>query len=276
MQPRNLQILLTWLSLLIAAPAWAANIAVTVGGTTNDGGYYGGSSPMLAFTPSNLTINVGDTITFTNAGGAPHNVHADDDSFMCSNGCRGDGSGASGAPSAAAWSAKVTFSKAGTFGFHCDEHVSMGMTGNVTVKAVTPSIAIGGYMSGNWYNANQGGSGFQIEAATNNNMIAIWFVYSPDGTQQNWIYAQGTYSTTSNTATLPAELLTGAKFPPNFNPADVHQLNNANWGTITFTFSDCNTGTASWHSDFAGYNDQNDTPMAITRLTQIDGTTCPQ
>ncbi len=51
-------------------------------------------------------------------------------------------------------------------------------------------------MSGNWFNSEQGGQGFQIEAATNNNMVAIWFVFTPDGSAQNWIYAQGGYDTT--------------------------------------------------------------------------------
>jgi hypothetical protein len=31
----------------------------------------------------------------------------------------------------------------------------------------------------------------------------------------------------------------------------------------------------SWHSDLPGYNGENDTPLAIQRLTQIAGTTCP-
>jgi hypothetical protein len=48
------------------------------------------------------------------------------------------------------------------------------------------------------------------------------------------------------------------------------------WGTLTFTFSDCNNGTMSWHSDVPGYNNANDTPLPIQRLTQIAGTACPQ
>jgi hypothetical protein len=32
----------------------------------------------------------------------------------------------------------------------------------------------------------------------------------------------------------------------------------------------------SWHSDVPGYNNANDTPLPIQRLTQIAGTTCPQ
>ena len=266
------------IGLLAASPAlFAANVNVGVGGTMNAGGYYGGTTPVLAFSPGLVTINVGDSITFTSAGGARHNVHADDDSFMCSDGCRGDGTGATGAPSLNDWSAKVTFSKPGTFGFHCDEHQSMGMVGTVTVKAVTPTIALGGYLSGNWYNSAQGGHGFQLEL-TNTvnpttgkpNMLAIWFVYSPDGTAQNWIYSQGDYDPTSNAVTLPAIMLTGPKFPPAFNSADLHQTP---WGTLTFTFSDCNTGMASWAPTMASYTAGS---LPITRLTQIAGTSCPQ
>jgi len=132
-----------------------------------------------------------------------------------------------------------------------------------------PPITINGYMSGNWYSPNQGGHGFQIEAATNNTMVAIWFVYAPDGSGQNWIYAQGTYDTTKNAVRLPAILLTGAKFPPNFKSSDVNQTP---WGTLTFTFTDCNNGTATWNSTLNGYGAGT---LPIVRLTQIAGTICP-
>ncbi len=71
--------------------------------------------------------------------------------------------------------------------------------------------------------------------------------------------------------TLPAELLTGAAFPPNYS-----SLNETAtpWGTITFTFTDCNNGTASWNPNAAeitaGYASGS---MPINRGTQIDGTT---
>ena len=45
------------------------------------------------YEPSTLTINVGDTVTFTNTSGF-HNVVSDADSvtaFRCANGCDGDG-----------------------------------------------------------------------------------------------------------------------------------------------------------------------------------------
>jgi plastocyanin len=238
----------------------------------------------LTFTPSTLTINTGDTVVFTNAGGN-HNVVADDNSFT------------NGAPSTANWSFSHTFNAAGTIGYFCSMHggPGSGMHGTITVKSTAPpppSITLGGYLSGNWYNPSQGGHGFQLEftnaatGATTFDMVAIWFVYTPvastasDGSGQNWIYAEGNYDTTKNTVTLPAILQTGARFPPNFNSADIRRVGTAPnppnlWGTLTFTFTDCNNGTVSWHSDVPGYNNANDTPLPIQRLTQIAGTTCP-
>ncbi|HXD84392.1 MAG TPA: plastocyanin/azurin family copper-binding protein, partial [Rudaea sp.] len=209
-----------------------------------------------SFSPSSLTINAGDTVTFKNAGGF-HNVHSTSGptSFKCSNDCTSNN-----APSSNAWSDTITFPTAGTVHYQCDEHASMGMTGSIVVNAAAATINLGGYMSGNWYNPSQGGHGFQLEftnAATGGttfDMLAIWFVYTPaastanDGSGQNWIYAEGSYDTTKNTVTLPAILQTGARFPPNFNSADLRRIgtgpNPPNlWGTLTFTFTDCNNGT---------------------------------
>jgi hypothetical protein len=134
---------------------------------------------------------------------------------------------------------------------------------------------IGGFISGNWFNPQQSGHGFQLEITTTGDMVAIWFVYAPDGSGQNWIIAEGPLAAHATTVTLPAQIFTGAKFPPNFHSADLHQLGNANWGTLTFNFTDCDHGQVSWHSDQPGYNQTNDTPLALTRVTQIAGTVCP-
>ncbi len=67
----------------------AKDWTVNVGGSQDfDSGYGGGyTTPVLTFSPNNLTITAGDTVTFHNLGGAMHNVHADDDSFRCAAGC---------------------------------------------------------------------------------------------------------------------------------------------------------------------------------------------
>jgi hypothetical protein len=135
---------------------------------------------------------------------------------------------------------------------------------------------IAGYISGNWFNADQGGSGFQIEATNTIDaasglpvMLAIWFTYTPDGSSRNWIYAQGTYDPTKATTTLPAFLSAGGKFPPVTKSSDVTA---EPWGTLSFTFTDCNNGVASWNSIVPGYGSGS---LSIVRLTNIDGTVCP-
>jgi plastocyanin len=244
--------------------ALANTLTVQVGGT---GDY--GSDPVLTFSPAHITINAGDSIRFQNIGGT-HNVHADDNSFRCANGC--DDTGGDGSPSAD-WTFTRTFSTPGTIAYHCDVHVNMGMTGSITVNSVQNTINLGGYLSGNWFDPTPGqsGHGFQLEFTNQaNTLLAIWFVYPPNGGGQNWIYAQGSFDAATNTATIPAILLSGPQFPPLYNNADLQQTS---WGTLTFTFTDCDHGTASWNSTVAGYGSGT---IPIQRITSIQGTACPQ
>ena len=111
----------------------AANHNVTVGGAAGN-----------VFTPSTVSAQVGDTITFTNAGGF-HNVASDDQgqswSFHCSDTC-----GSGGTPSATAWVAvvNITSSMPTSLGFHCDAHQALGMVGtiNITVPVELQSFDI--------------------------------------------------------------------------------------------------------------------------------------
>ena len=259
----NMKIWPVWLFLLAATSAWSAPHNVTVGGTT--GGYY--SNPILMFTPPNLTIAVGDTVTFTNAGGAPHNVHADDNSFRCAQGC--DGQGGDGTPSAALWSATVTFNQAGTFAYHCDIHGSMGMTGSVTVQAATlpGNIPITAGFTGAWYNPAQSGHGIFLEVLPNNLLLAAWYTFTPDGTQQAWFTGLG--AITNDTAVVSADLTTGGRWIPNFDSTRV--VNNP-WGTLTFSFTDCDHGRVDFASTYGNYGTNH---MDLQRLTQPAGITCP-
>jgi len=229
------------------------------------------------FSPKTVTIARGDTVTFKAVGVlGKHNVHAQDNSFNCAIGCVGDGTGATGEPAKGTWSDTLTFDTPGTIGYQCDPHASFGMVGSITVSdAVATAQNIVPGLSGNWYNpsANQGGHGFQIEILPGNGILAIWFVFNPSGTGQNWIYSQGAYDPNSNTVTVPAFLEQGGAFPPNF---DATKLSAPAWGSLQFTFSDCNNGTVAWKSNAtsaaAGYGD---VTFPIQRLTSIAGTTCP-
>jgi plastocyanin len=78
------------------------------------------------FSPSSLTIAVGDSVTWTNGGSMPHNVVADNGSFR------------SGNASASAWSYTRTFTSAGDFRYFCELHGAaggLGMAGIIRVEA---------------------------------------------------------------------------------------------------------------------------------------------
>jgi len=143
--------------------------------------------------------------------------------------------------------------------------------------SVTPGLRVAteyplnASITGNWFDptAGQSGHGMQFEILPNNGILAIWFVFTPDGKGQNWLYSQGAYVSGKNTVTLPTYLSQGAKFPPSFNSVDVVVKT---WGTMTFTFDDCNHGHASWTSVFPGYPSAGSFP--IQRITMPAGLSC--
>ena len=141
---------------------------------------------------------------------------------------------------------------------------------NVQVSKSTVPFAIGAGISGSWYNASQSGHGFQIEVLPTNppTLSAFWFVFAPAGGQA-WIGGTGTVA--GDRAEIQAFQVAGAGalFPPNFNAANTHPQP---WGTIVFTFNDCNTGQVSWNSPDAGYGVGS---LPIARLATPAGIACP-
>lgn len=108
---------LTLMSFVLAAALlapWSARAAtVTVTATSS-----------LSFSPQTVTIQPGDTVMWTNGGGA-HNVRADDNSFS------------SGEPDSGPWTFSHTFNTPGTYGYYCTLHGAqgnLGMAGRVIVE----------------------------------------------------------------------------------------------------------------------------------------------
>jgi plastocyanin len=239
---------------LIALPALAANYTVSVGPNGD-----------FLFVPPSLVINVGDSVTWVSDGGGlhAHNVVATG-LFRCAAGC--DGEGGKGNPSAAPWTVTRTFTEAGTVNYFCDVHKSAGMTGRITVNA-SSAIAIGPGFTGAWYDPQQSGHGLFLEVLPENRLLAWWFTFTPDGAQQSWFGGVGTYS--GNSATMAVNLTIGGRWIPNFDRASI--VNNP-WGTLNFTFTDCNTGRVDFASTYPGYGSNH---MDLTRLTLPAGLTCP-
>jgi len=133
---------LRFLSIAVLAVALSScNTASNTPTNPGGGGGGGGGTPVMSvtvvasgttFSPSVVNLAAGGTVTFTNAGGL-HNVNASGSvNFRCANGC--DGQGGNGAPSTATWSFQITFPAPGTTNFVCDEHASVGMSGQIIVQ----------------------------------------------------------------------------------------------------------------------------------------------
>lgn len=85
-----------------------------------------------SFTPSTLSVEVGDTVEWQNTSGC-HNV-----AETTPSGPAGFGSGA---VACAPWNYDFTFDAGGEYTYRCDDHFSFGMTGSVTVLPSTASEA---------------------------------------------------------------------------------------------------------------------------------------
>jgi hypothetical protein len=64
-------------------------------------------------------------------------------------------------------------------------------------------------------------------------------------------------------------LTTGGRWIPNF---DMTKVVNNPWGTLDFTFTDCNSGRVDFASTYPGYGSNH---MTLTRLTNPAGLMCP-
>ena len=245
--------LVSWLVAAAPLPALAANYTVAVGGSNG-----------LSFDPATLTINAGDSVTWQWAGGLhAHNVVADG-LFRCAIGC--DDTGGNGAPSASPWTFTRKFSAPGTVDYYCFVHRDVGMIGTITVKPAA-AVTIGPGFTGVWNDPKQARHGIFVEVLPPSSFLAWWFTFTPDGTQQSWFGGVGTYS--GSTATVPVNLTTGGQWIPNF---DVSKTKDNSWGTLTFTFTDCNTGRVDFASTYPGYGSNH---MDLTRVTLPGGLTCP-
>lgn len=135
---------------------------------------------------------------------------------------------------------------------------------------ITGNPGISAAFSGNWFDPGQSGQGFEIEilGGSTPQMSVLWFTFAPGG-GETWIAASGPIDGTQ--ATMDAYQISGpgALFPPHFDAA---KLTPQPWGTLEFTFSDCNNGRVDWASTQPGYGSGT---MALTRLTLPDGLGCP-
>ena len=239
--------------LCLATPVSAAHFDVSVTGT---------------FTPSTLTIHVGDTVTFTNVGSGFHNVAADDGSFRCARGC--DADGGDGNPSATVWNATVTFNTPGHIRYICDAHHSM--VGTITVEDSAPPVFDLNQhgLAGAWANPATESQGVVMDvfpdlyAPGTGLLFGGWFTFdvtAPGG--QRWYTVQGQVTDTDDSATMPIYQTLGGAF-------DTAQATTTTAvGQATIHFDDCSHGSLAYtFSDGSGRQGT----VPLTRL--LDNLAC--
>jgi hypothetical protein len=136
------------------------------------------------------------------------------------------------------------------------------------VVADASAVNIDSGFTGAWYDPAQSEHGLFVEVLNNNRFLAWWFTFNPAGTEQSW-FGVGTYR--GNTAAVITQVTqtTDGRWIPNFDPSKLVQIP---WGTLTFTFTDCNNGRVDFNSAVPGYGAGS---MTLARLTLPAGLTCP-
>ena len=106
----------------IAAACVAAAIALVVAATVAVAATRAVSIAGFAFSPTSITINVGDRVTWTNTDAVAHTATATSGAFDTGNIDQGE-------------SATVRFTQPGTYSYICTPHPSM--TGTIRVRAAS-------------------------------------------------------------------------------------------------------------------------------------------
>jgi hypothetical protein len=118
-------------------------------------------------------------------------------------------------------------------------------------QGASSEFSITSGISGTWYDTERNGEGFMVDIAAEGIVVVSFYTYDTMGNQL-WLIGNGLVN--GNTFDINLEITDGALWGDAFNPADV---NRDDWGTGTFTFDGCHSGTASLvpNQDYAGAYD---------------------
>ncbi len=216
------------------------------------------------------TINVGDTVTFTNSGGT-HNVVSDTAGmFRCANGC--DGAGGNGKPSADGLVVDGHVHTAGHLrlplrGTRRDGHAWL----DHSQRARCDVRDFGRHHRLVVYNPAQSGQekSFNVEVLSNNLFIAFWYVF--DATRQQSL-AHGYRHRERRHGHGEPRADERRLLPAEFRPDQDHATGMGHRSAFQST-SDCSNGTATWTpNDTTNFRRLG--TMPIKRLTSVDGLVC--
>lgn len=204
-----------------------------------------------SFSPNELSIEVGDTVRWTNNSGLTHDVTADDFSW--------------GSATSSSFVYERTFDSVEEVLYHCTVHSSPGrdintsMNGRISVtEAAEPIFQINDAMSDNWFYPPTNGQGFFIVVWEDIKTIFLaWFTYEVERPPEDamavvgepghrWLMAQGPYE--DDTAMLDVFLASGMVFdkeePPVNDPQKV--------GTMEIIWTGCDAGVVFYDLPLQG------------------------
>ena len=196
------------------------------------------------FTPNDLTIQAGDTVSWVNpAGGNPHDVKADDGSFSSA--------------ILTSFTFNRTFNSPGEVLYHCSVHSAPGldrnvfMNGRIVIEA-GPAFLINSGLNDVWFNPLTPGQGFTITVwPVIKKVFLSWFVWDLQRPPANveamlgdpghrWLTAFGSYN--GDTANLEIEVTSGGVFD-----SGIPEVDQVIDGTITLRYTDCTSGTVEYN-----------------------------
>ncbi len=128
---------------------------------------------------------------------------------------------------------------------------------------------ITGSITGSFYDPEQSGHGFFVEAIDVNGetqVFVAWFVFDTEG---NPLWLSGVGSVDGNVATVPVTRSSGGFFPPNFDPDAI--VSEAA-GSLVFTFDSCNLASVDFQS--VDETSLGSVTIPVSRLTSIQGLPC--
>ena len=131
-------------------------------------------------------------------------------------------------------------------------------------------------MSSAYYDPAHGGEGLVVEIYDNGDnatrtIFASWYTYDTVGLPF-WLVAQGSMPlSTNNLANVPVYYYTGGGFAGDFS-----SVNSNNWGTMSFSWPDCNTlnFTFSGATDASIGGPSGSGSRTWKRLSEINGLNC--
>ena len=121
-------------------------------------------------------------------------------------------------------------------------------------------------LTGSWFDPTHNGEGYVLQILADGRPLVYWFSFDTEGNRR-WFFGVGEVED----GVLTFEFMStseGGRFGGGFDPEDV---SFPDWGSLELDL-DCDGGQARWTARDAAFPDGN---LALQRLTQPDGLSCP-